>query len=411
MRFRTALIWNGISQFGQSGINLLSTIILAHLLTPDDFAIVGIVTIFIVFSQMMVDSEMGGALLRKKYVTAIDYSTLFYYNIAISILLYLILFFVAPLIARFYKMALLTDVIRLISLTIIIHAFRIVQRIMIFRDLKFKVYAIINIVSGLFSLGLAILLAHEGKGYWALVWQQIAMALTNVILLECYNRFIPAFVFSKDSFKYQFSFGISLLGSDTIRTIANNISTNVIAKIASINFTGYYTQVSRLTNFCQSTLGSLMDQSIFPMLAKYKLVSDVKKIYYRILRFLTLSLIVISGGFYMFAEPMIRFVLGPQWIGGTMIFKILSLAILPASIQVLCRNILKTLGETKPIFYTEIIKSVLVLLLLIGASFFNTIYVVWALVLAQTISCGIWLLVTHKELKLAFYTNGGILNV
>ena len=135
MRFRTAIIWNGISQFGQSGITLLSTIILARLLTPDDFGLVGIVTIFIAISQMMVDSEMGGSLLRKKLVDKADYSTLFWYNLGISVAIYCILFFTAPLISRFYGRHELTGIIRILGTCIVIHAFRVVQLIKILSDL------------------------------------------------------------------------------------------------------------------------------------------------------------------------------------------------------------------------------------------------------------------------------------
>lgn len=206
MRFRTAIIWNVVSQFGQSGITFLSTIILARLLTPADFGIIGIVTIFIAFSQMMVDSEMGGALLRKKEVSRTDYSTLFYYNLAVSFLLYGILYFSSPLLADFYDRPQLTDVVRVISLTIIIHAFRVVQRIMIFRDLKFKIYAVINVISGIISLAVAIWMAHKGYGYWSLVWQQIVLALCHVVFLEIYNRFIPSLTFSKESFRLSILF-------------------------------------------------------------------------------------------------------------------------------------------------------------------------------------------------------------
>lgn len=139
MRFRTAIFWNGVSILGSYGITLLSTIILARLLTPADFAIIGIVNIFIMFSQMLVDSEMGGALLRKNIVNRIDYSTLFYYNFFVSLFIYSTLFLCAPLIARFYSNPELNGVIRVICLTIIIHAFRVSQRIIIFRALKYKI--------------------------------------------------------------------------------------------------------------------------------------------------------------------------------------------------------------------------------------------------------------------------------
>ena len=399
MRFRTALIWNGISQFGQSGINLLSTIILAHILTPDDFAIIGIVTIFIALSQMMVDSEMGGALLRKKTVSKTDYSTLFLYNLAVSIFLYGLLYVIAPVIARFYDIPALTEVIRVIAITIIIHAFRVVQRVMIFRELRFKEYAIINVVSGTLSLIAAIWLAERGYGYWALVWQQVVLAIANVIFMEMYNRFLPSLIFSIKSFRYQFSFGIGLILSAFVRTIATNISTNIVAKMASNEFTGYYTQVSRLTNFCQSTLNSIMDQCIFPMLAKYERVEEIRTFYYRFMRLMTLGLILVTIVFVIFARPIISVILGEQWLAGTFILQILSLSILPANIQVLCRNILKTLGVTKKILYLETIKSILTILLLMAGTLINTDVVIWMIVVSQAISCVIFMVITKKELN------------
>ncbi|MDE6769893.1 MAG: lipopolysaccharide biosynthesis protein [Muribaculaceae bacterium] len=399
MGFRTAIIWNGVSQLGTTGITFISNVILARLLTPDDYAIIGLVTIFIAFSQMMVDSEMGGALLRKPTVTRTDYSTLFYYNLAVSLFLFTLLYFIAPLIAKFYSLPQLTEVVRVLSLTIIIQAFRVVQRIMIFREFKFKTYAVINLISGIVSLAVAILMALRGYGYWALIWQQIVQALCNLILMETYNRFIPALTFSKESFKYQFSFGISLLGSNTVSTIANNISTNIIGKISSIEFTGYYTQVSKLTNFCQNSIGPILDQSVFPILAKYDKVEDIRATYYRFLKLLTMALIALSVLCIVFARPIISLVLGDQWLGGAFFFQILSLGMLPATLQILCRTILKTLGTTKRVLYLETIKSVIIIALLIGAAFINSDFVVWAVVISQMISCVIWLITTEKELK------------
>lgn len=420
MRFRTAVIWSGVSQFGQSGITLLSTIILGRLLTPDDFAIIGLVTVFTALSQMMVDSEMGGALLRKKTVNNADYSTLFYYNLAASIVIYGFLYVGAPYIATYYNLPVLTDVVRVISLTIIIHAFRVVQRIMIFRDLRYKAYAIINVASGVLSLVFAVWLALKGFSYWALVWQQIVLAALNVIFMEVYNQFIPSLTFSIESFKYQFSFGISLLGSDAVKTIANNIAPNIIGKISSLQFTGYYSQMSRLTNFCQSSLGSLMDQTIFPMMAKLEKVTDVKVTYHKLLKAVSLILAVTTFIFIVFAPMIINLVVGKQWLPATWIFRILSLAILPTCIQILCRNVLKTLGLTKRVLYLETVKSAILLSFLIFSTFINTVCVVWSVVIAQTVGAIIWLIATYKDLRIAIeqahdnipeYNNGKSNNV
>lgn len=396
MRFRTAILWNCISQFGQSGIVFLSTVVLARMLTPDDFGLFGIVTIFIAFSQVMVDTEMGGALLRKKEVDTADYSTLFYYNLAMSIVIYAILWFAAPLIEDIYSRPRLVEVIRMSAVTIVIHAFRVVQRIMIFRELKFRTYAVINVAGGLISLIVAVALAKRGFGVMALAWQQIVLAGCNVIFLGCYNRFIPLLTFSRKSFRYQFSFGIHLFGSDAIRTIANNISTNIIAGISSLGFTGFYTQSSRITNFCQSTLGALMDQSIFPIMAKYDSMEKIRATYRRFLALVTLLTVCITILFTIFAHPLIAILLGKEWTGAVWIFRILALAICPTTIQTLCRNVIKATGKTRSIFWLETLKSALIISLLLIAAFLGTVWVIWSVVAAQTACCIIWMIATAK---------------
>lgn len=402
MRFRTAIIWSGVSQFGQSGITLLSTMILGRILSPDDFALIGLVSVLIALSQMMVDSEMGGALLRKKEVDNSDYSTLFYYNLAVSIIIYALIYIGAPYMAEYYNLPQLIDITRIISLTIIIHAFRVVQRIMIFRELKFKTYAVINLASGLVSLGIAVWIALSGYGYWALVWQQIILAAANVVFMEIYNRFIPSLTFSVESFKYQFSFGISLIGSDAIKTIANNIAPNIIGKISTLQFTGYYSQTSRLTNFCQSSLGALMDQSIFPMMAKLESVAKIQSTYHKLMKYLVLGLIPLTILFIVFASFIIDIAIGPQWLPAVWIFRILSLSILPTCVQILCRNILKTLGETRKVLYLETIKSAILLTLLLASALFNTVIVVWSVVIAQILGCVVWLFATNHEFRKAY---------
>ena len=399
MRFRTAIIWNGLSQFGQSGITLLSTIILAHMLTPDDFGLVGIVTIFIAFSQMMVDSEMGGSLLRKRNVNSNDYSTLFWYNLGISVFIYSILFVTAPLIAHFYGRSELTEIIRILSVCIIIHAFRVVQFIMILRELKFKAYALMNVTGGVLSLIVAIILAHFGFGYWALVWQQITVAAIIVILMGLYNRFIPAFKFSKKSFIYQFKFGIGLLGANTVITISNNIAANIIAKVSSLQVTGYYTQTSRITTFFQTALGSIFNQSVFPLMAKFENIEDVRKMYRRILLYMICGL----GGMTLVLEGLapwlIRLGLGEEWSGAVPFFRILSLTILPACVQVLCRNVMKTLGKTRKVMSVDSIISLLSLTLMIGGAFIDIDLIVWGIVIAQTAGAILWIMVTERKLK------------
>lgn len=399
MRFRTAVIWNGLSQAGQSGVQFLSTVILARLLTPSDFGIIGIVTIFMTIGTMMVDSEMGGALLRKRDVTQTDYSTLFFYNFGISIFIYGVLFGIAPLISDFYGKPDLTIIIRIISLTVIVHAFRVVQQIMIFRELDFKSYAIISVSSGLLSLGVAIILAMNGAGYWALVMQYILGAFFMVIFMIMKNRFFPSFVFSKESFKYQFDFGIKLLCSDLVRVIANNINLNIFAKFAPLQLTGNFTQYSRITTFGQNFFSALMNQSIFPMLAKIDKVAKLIPIYLRLFNYITVGTGLFTIVLLVYAKPIINLLLGKEWLSAIWIFQILAIAVYPFCIQVLCRNMLKSVGSTGVVLKFETIKSIVIIGLLCLSVLGGVKTIVWATAVGQSMAGTIGLLLTEKELE------------
>ena len=399
MGFKSTIIWNGISQFGQSGIQFLSTIILARLLTPDDFGIIGMVNIFIILSQVMVDSEMGGALLRKKEVNNIDYSTLFFYNLGISILIYTILYFSAPIISNIYNRPQLIQIIRVLSICILIHAFRVVQKIMIFRDLAFRKYAVINLSSGLISLACAIIFAKNGYGYWALVYQQIITAGLNVIFMEMSNRFIPSLSFSLASFRYQFKFGISLLGSDIILAIANNISTNIVAKVTSLNTTGLYTQANKLTTFAQTSAGAILDQSVFPLLAKIDSKNKIDKIYNRLFLHSIIILLLFSLVLIIFPEPIIRLILGKDWIKAGGMLSILSFCTVPLICQVLGKNILKTLNKTHWVMKLSGVKSILLISTMLIGSHFGFTYILWSLVISQVLATTLWIVIIDRELN------------
>lgn len=397
--YKRAIFWNIISQFGQSGITFLSTIILARILTPADFGLIGIVTIFIAFSQMMVDSEMGGALLRKEKVNLIDYYTLFLYNFIISIILYCILFICAPIISDIYSKPQLTLIIRIISITIIIHSFRVSQRIIILRSLQFKRLAIINIISGIISLVIAIILAKKGFRYMALVWQQVILAFTNVILMCLITNFIPSLKFSLSSFKYQFNFGIGLLGADTLQTIATNLTSNIIAKISNLTITGYYTQTSRITGFFQTSFNAILSQTIFPLMAKIKDIRKIKYIYDRSLLFIIITLSLITVIIIFTAPFLIKILLGDKWIESTWMLRILAISILPMGIQILCKNIMKVIGNTKMVFKIELIRSILIISLLLCSVFIDLYAIVWTLILSDGLISSLWLIITRNKLN------------
>ena len=179
-KVKSGILWTSIQQFGTIGVQFFSIVILSRLLTPRDYGLLGMISIFITISNMLVDSGMGGSLLYKKNINQIDYYTLFIYNLVISCCIYVVIFFIAPFIADFYETPELSSLMRILAISIVINSFSIVQRYILYRNLKYKKIAIINLLSGSISLVLAIILAYNKLGVWSLIFQQVSSSFLTL---------------------------------------------------------------------------------------------------------------------------------------------------------------------------------------------------------------------------------------
>ena len=203
----SSMVWTSIQKFTGMGIGFISGIILARLLTPYDYGCIGMLSIFMVVAESFIDGGFGAALIQKKRPTQEDYSTIFYWNLGMAVVMYAILFFCAPAIARFYKIPLLCSVLRVQGLILFIYAFNIIQKNQLRKTLNFKILSIVTITTSLVSLGITIFLAYKGFGVWALVIQHLLMAAIPALVFWFYLKWRPSLVFSWKSFKELFSFG------------------------------------------------------------------------------------------------------------------------------------------------------------------------------------------------------------
>ena len=221
--------WGFIDNLSNTGIMAVVNIILANILSPEQFGIVAMSTIFITLANSLVDSGFTGALTRKLEVTSKDFNTVFYFNLAVSFFLYAILYFLSPYIARFFSQPLLCDIVRILSLSLIINALSIVQKVILIRKLDFKTQAFISLASSLISGSAGVIMALNGYGVWALVVMQILRLGINTLLLWVCSRWFPTLSFSVASFKEMFSFGGRLLLTSIISVIWNEIYSFIIA--------------------------------------------------------------------------------------------------------------------------------------------------------------------------------------
>ncbi|MFK8302480.1 lipopolysaccharide biosynthesis protein [Capnocytophaga stomatis] len=355
----SSFLWVLIEKFGYSGINLLSTLILARLLSPYDFGLIGSVTIIISISNMIVESGMGAALVQKKNVTQTDFNTIFTFNFFTSVVLYGVIFFLAPFIAEYFDSLVLKDVIRVLSLTLIFNAFTLIQRVILIKNLLLKKQSLISLASLLISVVFAILGAYNGWGIWAIVTQMVLYSAMFSVIIFFVTRFIPKLEFSYNSFKESLGFGGRVVLSSAIQVGYGDIISSVIAKVYTIQITGLYVQSQKLLSLPVYIFKSLFDSAVFPILSKARDKNEFKRRCSQINRgiyFLSFPLLLVLS---FNTQNIIQIVLGEQWLEADKIFTILSVGIFISLIDVTALSTLKSAGEAKTLLSIGTSKAII----------------------------------------------------
>lgn len=372
-----SFLWVFIERFGYSIIGLASTLLLARLLTPYEFGLIGTVTIFISVSNMIVEAGFGAALVQKKDVNDRDYSTIFIFNILMSIALYIILFVIAPYIADFYTNDIYTKIIRVLGLVLLINALTLIHRTVLIRNLALKKHAIINLLALLLSVIIAVVMAYKGYGVWALVAQVVINSLLVSVFMFVTVTFVPKLIFDLKSFKELFSFGSRIIINAGLSTIYNDVFALIITKKYSTALTGLYSQSNKLVSFPTNIFSALYDNAGFPILSKIENPVEFKDMVANINRgvfSLSLPLLLIIP---FQSENIILLALGKNWIDASNILSILSLSLLTSLISISSFSVLKALGRGKELLKYGVIKisiGFIVLFISIQISFNAIIY-------------------------------------
>ena len=351
------MIWSTFQKFGTIIISFVSNMVLARLLTPDDYGCIGLLAIFITLSSAFINGGFGSALIQKKNPSEKDYSTIFFFNILVSCILYVLLFACAPLISRFYGIELLARVLKVEGVIIIISAFSLVQENRLRKQLRFKTIATAYLVSALLSAIVAIYLACQGWGVWALVAQQIMMSSCNAVLLWFLSDWKPSLVFSFVSLKELFSFGFFVLLADTINIVGNNIQGILIGRVYSASTMGYYTQAHKLDQVASNSISSIINQVSYPVLAEAQNDhASMIRILFRfnsILAYITFPVMLLL---ILLAKPIILIVYSAKWLQSVPYFQILCLAGIAVCLQGINYYAIAAIGESKKLMWWTIIK-------------------------------------------------------
>lgn len=355
----SGVVWSAIHKFANVFLSFISGIILARLLTPHDYGIVGMLTIFLALSQTFIDGGFGSALIQKKNPTDEDYSTILYWNLGLSLVLYLVLFACAPIIARFYNLPILSDVLRVQGIVLIINAARIVQHNQLRKKLQFKKVAIINLTASAISLCFTIYLAWIGWGVWALVSQQLLLGLLATILYWITAKWIPILGFSIKSFKELFSFGGFILLANLFSTFCNNIQGLLVGKVYNSSTLGFFTKAKRTEEYASTFISSILDQVSYPVLSesqndKERLIDILRK-FIGTSAFVTFPLMLLL---ILLAKPIFILLYSERWLPSVPYFQVFCFAGVAICLQSINYYAVAAIGNSKQLFRWTIIKRV-----------------------------------------------------
>ena len=341
------------------------SIILARLLSPSDFGLIGMLAVFVSLSNVFIEGGLAKALIQRKDCQDIDFSTAFVSNVIMSLVIYIVLYSSAPFIADFYDEPILTDLTRILSLNFILGSFNIVQRAKLMAKVDFKSLAQINVISTIVSGVVGIAMAYCGCGVWSLVGQTLCSTIVLLLLFPLYSKWRPSVSFSRDSFRQLFGFGSKLMATGIYSVILNNISTICIGRFYKSNQLGFYARASQFSEMISLTLYDVLGNVTFPVLSHLQDNREKLIAVYRKSLFLTAMIIFpIMILCALLARPMVLILLTEKWLPCVIMMQWLFLARMFTPLSAINMNILNAIGRSDLFMKLDFSKAPLILIVL-----------------------------------------------
>lgn len=371
----------GFEKISMILIQLITSVVLARLLTPSDYGTIAMISIFISLSSALVEAGLGGSLVYYKDVDDKDYSTVFWLNIISSIVLYLIIFSISSTVSEFYGHPELSRVLKISGLSIVFSAVGTIQLMIMYKKLLFKKLAYISIASYVVSAIIAIVLAYRGLGVWALVAQQVLISVIRSFLLFFFNRFVPSLFFSKTLVLKHWNFGKGLLFSTILKTVYDNMYLQLIGKYCSIINAGYYNQAKKIKDIPTNLFSNVFETALFPIFSKYSDESLMISKASKVTSFFAMVICPIFVLCVLLSDEIVLLLLGNRWLSCSWIFSCMSIGAVFFIFEAINRSILKASGYSNLIFKIDVIKrTVNLLIMLIAIINFEIIGIVFSFV-------------------------------
>lgn len=399
------VIWSSVERFSIQGIQFVIGIVLARLLSPAEFGLIGMLSLFMALSNSLIDSGFGNALIQKYDRNEKDYSTVFYFNIVVSVLIYLVMYLAAPLIAEFYSTPELIAITRVLSINFIFNSLILVQKTKLTIELNFGLQTKIRLSACVLSGIMGISLAFNGYGVWALVSQSLLFALIETLLIWIFARWKPSLVFSINSFKSLFRFGSRLLLTGLYGPIFENINTLIIGKFYPLALLGYYTRAQSLAEFPSSNITAIINRVSYPVLSSIqndddRLLSAYRKLIkqtYFIVFPLILGLMVVS-------DNLVDVLFTSKWLGCVPYLRVICLSM---SLYPICAyniNILLVKGRPGLHLKLDVIKKIFVIFVLLVTANISVMAMCYGSLLSSFFSWGVTAWYSGKLLRLSMFS-------
>lgn len=400
---KTGILWSSIERFSVQGIQFILSLVIARFVDPKDFGLIAMLTIFLALGQVFTDSGFGNALIQKKNRTEIDYSTVFYFNFIISVIVYVILFFSAPLIADFYNQPDLILVTKYIGLTLILSNLCLIQRIRLRIELNFKKIAYISLLAVIVSGFVGIYMAFNNKGVWALVGQTLTFNGLLVILFWSFSHWYPKLIFSWSSFRELFSFGSKLLVSGLLHSIYINLYSLVIGRWYNAKDVGYYNRSYSIAQYIPINLVHIVTNVFYPVQCEHQ--NDEKWLINSFPRYLSFTAYLVFPIMILLAvsaKPLVIIVLSEKWIPSSLLITILSLGYMWMAMGALNNYLINACGRSDLYLKAEIIKKIVAIVILIITLPFGLEVLCYGILLYNIIDVLIIIYFTKRILPLGY---------
>lgn len=362
------VLWSAFEQFGNQIVGFIISVVLARLLLPEEFGLIAMITVLMGLGQVLINSGLSSSLIRTEQPTDEDYSTVFYFNLLGSIVIYAIIYFLAPYIAAFYSQNILTDIIRIYTIIFIINAFATIQNTRLTKIMDFKTLMLVNTPSLIISGVVGVVMAYYGYGVLSLVWSRIAQSLASTIQLWFWSKWRPIFVFSKEKFKYHFNFGFKLMFSAILNNLFTNAYPILIGKFFAPAQVGFYSKADGLKMRPVGIISGIVSKITYPLFSEIqnddkRLKSVYKRVMQMVIFLIAPTLIFIA----VLGEPIFRFLYTEKWLPAVPYFQILCAAGILYPIHTYNLQILNVKGRSDLFLKLEIIKKILITITIVVA--------------------------------------------